>query len=55
MIHSKHYCRLCLFAKAVYRAPDGRMRARYDHNLCRRCWRSLLDRHDVASHNGGAE
>ena len=38
----RHICQLCLDHRALFRYR-GRWYAKRDHDLCRRCFRSLMD------------
>ena len=41
--HTKHQCRHCHDRRAVFHYR-GRWRARRDHDLCPRCFQSVIDR-----------
>lgn len=48
MSHSKHMCKECKKHRANFKDARGRRRADKDHDLCRRCMISQVDKNRAA-------
>jgi hypothetical protein len=40
----KRLCRTCEVHPAKFRLPNGKVKARKDHDLCQKCYRALVNK-----------